>query len=173
MRIITEGDLRFSFPKEWSIIKFDDCNFYRHRIVRCQETKAVDILAWSGEILYMIEAKDFRRERIKNQPRLTGGELAIEVAQKVRDTISGIFGAYRWKNEEFHDFYKALFPKAKTKIQIILLLEEYRPQEKAQYFKLRRSNLLKIMKHHMKFLNVRSFIYSKNDLPDYLGWNVI
>jgi len=25
-----------------------------------------------------------------NQPRITGGELAIEVAQKVRDTISGI-----------------------------------------------------------------------------------
>jgi len=81
--------------------------------------------------------------------------------------------AYRWKNEEFHDFYKVLFPNAKTKIQIILLLEEYRPQEKAHYFKLRRSNLLKIMKHHIKFLNFRSFIYStKNDVPDYLGWNV-
>ncbi|KPA17871.1 cysteinyl-tRNA synthetase [Candidatus Magnetomorum sp. HK-1] len=106
MRIITEGDLRFSFPDDWSIVKFDDCNFYRHRISKCQETKAVDILAWSGEVLYMIEAKDFRREKIKNQPRLTGGELAIEVAQKVRDTIAGIFGAYRWKNEELHDFYK-------------------------------------------------------------------
>ncbi|ETR69007.1 MAG: hypothetical protein OMM_09963 [Candidatus Magnetoglobus multicellularis str. Araruama] len=120
----------FLFLKDWSIIKFDDCNFYRHRIARCQETKAVDILAWSGEILYMIEAKDFRKERIKNQPRLTGGELAIEVAQKVRDTFSGIFGAYRWNNEELNDFYNMIFPKAKTKVQVILLLEKYRPQEK-------------------------------------------
>ena len=120
----------------------------------------------------MIEAKDFRKERIKNQPRLTGGELAIEVAQKVCDTFAGIFGAYRWNNEELHDFYKMLFPKSETKIQVILFLEEYRPQEKMQYFKIQRSNLLKIMKHHMKFLNVKSFIYSKNGIPDYLGWNV-
>ncbi|ETR70187.1 MAG: hypothetical protein OMM_08998 [Candidatus Magnetoglobus multicellularis str. Araruama] len=78
----------------------------------------------------MIEAKDFRKERIKNQPRLTGGELAIEVAQKVRDTFAGIFGAYRWNNEELNDFYNMIFPKAKTKIQVILFLEAYRPQKK-------------------------------------------
>ena len=43
--------------------------------------------------LYWIEVKDFRGYRIQNKRRLADGELAIEVAQKVRDSIAGIIRA--------------------------------------------------------------------------------
>jgi len=88
MIIIKEGKLTFQFPSDWHVCKYDDENhFYHNQVCQCQGTKAVDILAWTGSQLFMIEAKDFRGDRIKNKARLSKGELIIEVAQKVRDSF--------------------------------------------------------------------------------------
>ena len=60
--------------------------------------------------LYWIEVKDFRGYRIQNKRRLSEGELAIEVAQKVRDSIAGIIGAYRTSGswETWEPFVRSL-----------------------------------------------------------------
>ena len=86
-----EGHLRFRFDDSWYAIKYDEHPDYRERIERLDGTKAVDFVAVHRDSqLFLIEVKDFRGHRIENQPRLREGELAIEVGQKVRDTVAGI-----------------------------------------------------------------------------------
>jgi len=49
-------------------------------IIRFADVKeAVDIIAYSGNELFMIEAKDFRGDRINNKDRILKGELVVEV----------------------------------------------------------------------------------------------
>ena len=57
---------------------------------------------WNKSELYLIEVKDFRHHRIETRDRLLKGELAAEVAQKVRDSLSCIIGAYRTSENPDH-----------------------------------------------------------------------
>ncbi len=163
--------MRFDFPVEWSVVKFDATRFYQNRVKKCHGTKAVDFLAWTGDALFMIEAKDFRQYRIENKPRIASGDLAREVAQKVRDTIAGLYGAFRWEIEEVQPFYSKLLRK-NHRIHVVLLLEEDRPARVANDFKIKRSNLLTILKSQLKFLNVRCSIHNREDLPARFQWSV-
>jgi len=53
MIIIEEGKLQFQFPSDWQVCKYDGINnFYYNQVRRCEGTKAVDILAWSGSFKY-------------------------------------------------------------------------------------------------------------------------
>ena len=102
--------LRFRFHDTWVAIKYDDHGDYNERIERLPETKAVDFVAVLDQrSLYFIEAKDFRGHRIENRDRVHDGELAIEVAQKVRDTIAGIVAAHhRGSTEEWSSIHRVL-----------------------------------------------------------------
>ncbi len=85
-----------------------------------------------GGTLFLIEIKDFRGARIENKQRIEHAYLADEVAQKVRDTIAGLYGAYRCCSLTLAPFYKYLFANPKylkekresRKITAILFLEE-------------------------------------------------
>jgi hypothetical protein len=100
---LDEGQLRFVFGDEWQVERYDrgelgeqGHSYYRNQVSRLPNTKAVDFMALlNGEDVYFIEIKDFRNYRIENKTRLTSGELALEVAHKVRDTLAGLMGATR------------------------------------------------------------------------------
>jgi hypothetical protein len=94
MQLVQEGNLRFGFPDDWAVVKYDESSFYRDQIERCEGTKAVDIIAYSRGDMFIIEVKDFRGYRIQNKERLTNSDLAIEIAQKVRDTMAGMYRAH-------------------------------------------------------------------------------
>lgn len=129
---IHEGKLRFEFESQWRVARYDGDEdavpahaFYRNQVSRLPETKAVDfvgILVGEG---YLIEVKDFRGYRIPNKKRLSSGDLAIEVAQKVRDTIAGLVGAVRNETNPsiLTDTGLLLFKKAET-VRIVLWLED-------------------------------------------------
>jgi Holliday junction resolvase len=173
MIIIEEGRLQFQFPSDWHVCKYDGINhFYYNQVRRCEGSKAVDILAWSGKELFMIEAKDFRGDRIKNKERILKGELVSEVTQKVRDTIAGLYGAFRSFNEELQPFYRPLVSEKRQSVKIVLLLEEDRPPERAKSFKYRRSQLQKVLNSHLKFLSVHCYVHNCSDLPKHFQWNV-
>ena len=124
-----EEHQRFAFDdQQWTVVKYDDHRDYRQKIAKLHGTKAVDFVGLHDGpdgVLYWIEVKDFRGYRIPNKPRLSGGELAAEVGQKVRDSIAGVIGAHltsgQW--ETWRPFAKAI-SRRDGRIQVLLWLEE-------------------------------------------------
>lgn len=127
---IDEENLRFRFDNRWAVIKYDDHRDYVERIRQLPETKAVDFVAVLDErFLYFIEVKDFRGHRIENRDRVLGDGLAIEVAQKVRDTIAGIVAAHHCGNiEEWKRFIECL-TRCDTPVRVVLWLEDDLPPD--------------------------------------------
>jgi hypothetical protein len=138
MSQLDESRLRFEFTPDWSVERYDGDeitgatgksnahSFYRNQVSRLPLTKAVDFVAlFQLENGYLIEVKDFRGYRIQNKKRLTGHELALEVAHKVRDTVAGLVGA--WRNESNNTTLTAsgqlLFHKTKS-LRVVLWLED-------------------------------------------------
>jgi hypothetical protein len=123
--MIKEGDLQFSFPKNWSVIKFDDTQFYRQKIIpTAGNLKSVDILAMPQQNkLLMIEVKDFRGYAAKNKHRITSGELVVEVIEKAMHTLSALYLAKYTNHSETINFVgQQLTPPAK--IELVLFMEE-------------------------------------------------
>jgi len=172
MTVIQEGRLRFFFPEEWPVIKYDDCRFQQQKALKCQNTKAVDILALTETELLMIEVKDFRGDRIANKKRINNAELAIEFAQKVRDSMASLYGAHRHASIELDAFCQYLFSKKINKVTVILFLEEDRPLPKTKQAKQARLSLMTVIERQLKFLNMRSNIYNRANLPNYFQWYV-
>src|SRR5262245_28843529 len=109
---LEEGFLIFEFGERWNILKLDEHRDYRERIGKVEGTKAIDFLGiLDDQELYFIEIKDFRDHRIETRGRLLSGELAIEVAQKVRDSLACIVGAYRTSSvpSSWQPYAKLLF----------------------------------------------------------------
>jgi hypothetical protein len=124
-----EGRQRFTFDdRHWTVVKYDDHDDYVKRIAKLPETKGMDfvgLLRQGGLTLCWIEAKDFRGYRIQNKARLTAGELAVEIAQKVRDSIAGVIGAYRTSGAShvWKPFIDAMRRKD-CAIRVVLWLEQ-------------------------------------------------
>jgi len=96
-----EGKLRFEFSARWQIVKLDQHPQYRQGIEKLDGTKAVDFVGlFNQRDLYFIEVKDFRGHRIENKQRLRSGELALEMGQKVRDSLACLIAGCRTTTDE-------------------------------------------------------------------------
>ena len=120
-----ENRLRFQFDAKWAVVKYDEHRDYRERLQKLAGSKAVDFVGIRGDEAFLIEVKDFRGHRIANKQRLTSGELAAEVGQKVRDTIAGLVGAYRTSCEpdSWRPFARAISCRQRV-LKIIVWLED-------------------------------------------------
>jgi len=174
MIIFKEGNLTFQFPSDWHVCKYDGkSHFYYNQVCQCQGTKAVDILAWTGNQLFIIEAKYFRGDRIENKERLNKGELIIEVAQKVRDTFVGLYGAHRCFNEELQAFCHQLFTGKHQPVKVVLLLEEdIPPSNDIKSLKQKRGALARAIHKQLKFLSIHCYVHNCSDLPNHFQWSV-
>jgi hypothetical protein len=167
---------RFEFGDQWSAaFKYDDTTFYRKEAIRLQgdvdgvpqSTKAVDVVGLhdpSG--LLLLEAKDFRGHRIANKPRIEG-EVAVEVAVKVRDTIAALIGASRKPVDEFPSEVLVTALQRGREVTVVLWLEDdtFRNKDRA---KAMLSALNGVLKSKLTWLNVRTFVLSSsvaNRLP--------
>jgi hypothetical protein len=94
---LEEESQRFTFDADWVVFKYDgDGTGYFEIRDAVAGSRACDFLGlWRASVAYLIEVKDFRGYRIQNKHRLGKGELALEVAQKVRDTLAGIVSGCR------------------------------------------------------------------------------
>jgi hypothetical protein len=125
----TEGHQRFAFDDQrWKVVKYDEHPDYRNKIGRLPGTRAVDFVGLqdgANGVLYWIEAKDFRGYRIQNRQRMSESEIAIEFAEKVRDSIAGVVGAYRTAGgwDVWQPFVRALW-RRENHLHVVLWLEE-------------------------------------------------
>jgi hypothetical protein len=158
-----EGHQRFTFDgRQWLVVKYDDHRDYREKIARLDGSKAVDFVGVHGGengSLYWIEVKDFRGYRIQNKRRLSDGELAQEAAEKVRDSVAGVVGAYRTSADPdtWRPLVRALGRKTPP-IRVLLWLEEDgMPGPRG-----RRDNAAQVLaqqlKRKLRWLTARAFV---------------
>jgi len=175
-QIIQEGtppiQLKFSFPDNWDICKFDDTNFYRNRVEKLNGVKSVDIIAKSNTVLHFIEIKDFRKHRIENTERQKNGELLTEVAQKFVSTVSALLGAKRCELVDFEPYYNSLFALSGQTIEIILFVERDDNESTLKRKKLTLADLQDKLKKLLVAYNVRCKVYDKDHLPSNIEWSV-
>jgi len=121
----TEGRQAFCFSEDWYAAKYDNGAGHA-RLQRGVSSKAVDFCAVSADSnrSVLIEVKDFRghgtenRERIKPETKA----LALEVAQKVRDSLAGVLGQVRVDGGGWRRLGRAL-ANPDSELLIILWME--------------------------------------------------
>jgi hypothetical protein len=86
---IQVDSLIFNFPDLWKVCKYDEWAFYRNQFSKMSPgIKAVDLLAIESQVIWLIEAKDYRQH-----PRTKTIDLADEVVQKVLYTLAAMLPA--------------------------------------------------------------------------------
>ncbi len=131
----TESRLDFLFGKKWSnLIQLDTHIDYKK--IPINNTKAVDFLGiYNANNLIFIEVKNFTYHRIENKSRLLNKaeDLATEVAQKVRDSISCIIGGSRNSTNDKQLWESVSSYLLNKNIIIILWLEENQNLQKQSF----------------------------------------
>lgn len=160
---------RFEFGDSWKIaFKYDDTAFYRKDATKLQgqvdgkpvSTRAVDILAFhEPNGLLLLEAKDFRGHRIANKPRLKDGEVALEVAVKVRDTVAALVGAARSSVNAFPSVELAEALSTGREVTVVLWVEDDTQRDEFRA-KQQLATLTGLLKEKLAWLNVRVFALS-------------
>jgi hypothetical protein len=101
MGSIDESSFRFTFGASWrQVTQWDGCPEFSQgiRLVqgtldgRNEGTKAVDFIGLRNDDIWLFEVKDFRNRSTAWEHRI--GELPLELALKVRDTLAGIVGSH-------------------------------------------------------------------------------
>jgi hypothetical protein len=148
--VIEESRMKFEFPDNSDVIKFDDTSYYRKEFNTLPGAKGVDFISVDREYVAFIEVKNcsgdegncrwrifpnnLKRDKSHTNVDVEGrNSLDIEVAEKTAMTLaalSGIrsFGETRSSLEELKQFadrivLKYLSDTSKKKIYIILILE--------------------------------------------------
>lgn len=146
MPSFNEGHLRFEFDDSWVAVKYDEHRDYRESIGHLAGTKAVDFVAiHSDSQLYLVEIKDFRGHRIENRDRLKEGAIAIEIGQKVRDTIAGIVAAHHRGNAEWGRAVRRM-GCGEEPVRVLLWLEQDLPRGPQG----RRENQASVLMHELR-----------------------
>lgn len=176
MTEFVEGEMTFSFAKGLTVCKYDDTKFYRGTMLRVEGSKGVDFLVvrpGSGSIgeAVFIEVKDLTGHESRNRQRLLSGRLVSEVAQKVRDTLSGLYAASRWDIPELRPFARALFQNpTSARIQVILFLEERKSSSLLFPYKRRLADQVQLLNSKLRPFRAEGKIFNSKTLPSSYGW---
>lgn len=152
----SEGFLQFEFGATWRIVKYDE---HAQHVERLQtiESQAIDFLAARTGTVLLLEVKDFRGRRIENKGKL-GGALAITVAQKMRDSVSGIVGQRRLDaptaTQPWADCGKAMIGSGDV-LAVLFLQTDRHPAERR---KVLLSTQLKLLKQRMQWSGMRVLV---------------
>lgn len=111
--------LIFSFPNSWQVSKYDEWDFYRKQFLKMLDgIKAVDLIAIENQVVWLIEAKDYRSHRRKKTI-----DLVDEVAEKVVWTLSAMIPAKINASNSFESNFAQDVCNA-TRVRIVLHLSK-------------------------------------------------
>lgn len=190
MPVITEGELRFAFPKGWTASKFDEWSFYRNQFARlsnaevvcnrcdvavecpkCQSkrvagTKGIDVLAFAPDkAMWQVEVKDYRVTRVTDFRF-----LADVVALKVRDTLACLAAAQISANDAGEQAH-AKSALSCVRIRVVLHLEMPPTHSPHKSAATQRMEVLAKLKSLLKAIDPRPQVVSL-DSPGTVGWTV-
>lgn len=176
--IIKEEKLQFAFGDSWSVQEYDGHGDYLEKIQKLSGSKAVDIVGLVCQgACFFIEIKDFRNYRIQNKKRIADGELAEEVAMKVRDSVGGLIGAHRMSSDPsvWEPFARALASRSRQ-LKVALWVEEDRAGKNPRKWKNSAKVLGNAIKKHVRWLTTKILVVNQHvgagALPDLTVTNV-
>ncbi len=95
MTTIAEGSLKFHFPDNCRVGKYDAWAFYRNQFQSVATgSKAIDMVCVTDDVCWLVEIKDYRKCR-RSKPI----NIDKELATKVRDTLAGLASAAKNAND--------------------------------------------------------------------------
>lgn len=157
----------FTFDDSWSVFCYDSEGAGYHEIRdSVTGSKSCDFVGIRNRTGYLIEVKDFRGYRIQNKARISDGELAVEVAQKVRDTLAGIVSGVRRGDTQrpWNELLLQCLGKADGQITIVLSLEDDAASSPLRW-KQRLNTLSDQIKAKLNWLRVRVSVVSPQTNP--------
>jgi hypothetical protein len=149
----SESKLLFEFTDDWSdVMKYDEEVDYKKINDAVPETKAVDFMGvLQNDKLFFFEVKNFRKkdrangdtENDETKERLereNHNSLTIEIAQKIRDTLSGILNSARHSTNKKETWkkYLSLIQNEKKPIYVVVWVENDRLSTRPDVFNRRR-----------------------------------
>jgi hypothetical protein len=161
-------DQQFAFADTlWHVVCYDEVrgDYYR-KMRKLEGSKALDFVALcssagQGKRLWLIEATDYRARRL---PKMR--DLALEVAQKTRDSVAGIAGFHRTSSRpaDWEPLAKALLEKSRP-VYVLLWLEQSGLAHRKKQFV---DTLTKEIKRLLAWLGARVLVTSQEfrDAPD-------
>lgn len=180
MEIREESGLKFGFPDENIVIKFDDTKYYRNLFNALPGSKGVDFISVGKDAISFIEVKNClgdegncRWRIFSNNQKLettsttvdTEGResLDIEVSQKVAMTLAALAGARSFGDrksslDELKEIITTVFSRAfaddkKPKYVILFLEGNFGSHTRSK--KMIMENLQKSMNTKMRWLNCK------------------
>ena len=182
--ILTEetitGKLVFEFDIRWTACKYDEKFFYK--TIKNQGLKAVDFVAISKKSILLMELKYVTATNKNSRIRLTEIKnenddrpyLVDEIAKKVKDTLLGLFSAYRKNDEELIKYSRPLFYNPDKPILVFLFLERSQLLNQSEHFKPLASRLGLAIEQKLSFLgNVHVAVINSLILPNELGIKIL
>lgn len=175
--------------------------FYKQYVDKCQGTKAVDFLILENNRQLWIEVKNFRGYAVENRLRLDQNDenvlgltetrhyvkqknwqqhvavsrkhsfIADEIAQKVRDTCAGIFGATIQDVTEFKEFSIAL--QKKIPVHVVLFLQQDEDLDLSKDFRRMAQRIADKIKQELVFINATVEVVNQYTLSKNAEWRVV
>lgn len=175
--------------------------FYKDFVTKCQGTKAVDFLVLEQNRQLWIEVKNFRDYAEDNRLRLDPNEnnvpglaatrdhvkqneweetvavsrkqafIADEIAQKVRDTCAGMFGATIKQVVELKAFSTAL--QENKPVHVVLFLQQDEALDESMEFRRMAQRIADKIKQQLVFINATVEVVNQYTLSEHAQWCVL
>jgi hypothetical protein len=159
----------FRFNDDWLVFRYD-CTESGYQAI-CDQvpgTRSCDFVAVLRDTwACFIEVKDFRGYSAQNRRRITDGELAIEVAQKARDTLAGVISGVRRADSTYP--WRALLQKkidaSDSGLRVYLWIEDDVATGSPRRWQQRLDTLQKDLKRRLHWLRPRVIVASPQTCP--------
>lgn len=164
---IIEGLLEFEFPNTWQASKYDQWSFYRNQFQKiCGGTKAIDIIAVEpNKSCWSLEVKDYRQH-----PRTKAIDLADEVAEKVRDSLSALVAARVNANDNAEKNFASNAVQC-PRLRVVLHLEQPNKNSKLFPRAIDPAKVQQRLKQLVKAVDPHPLVVEKSEMQG-VGWIV-
>lgn len=166
---IKEENLTFSFTEQCEAAKYDEWEFYKKRFQSIKEgTKAVDIVCLVPGTAWLIEVKDYRKHE-----RTKPSDLVDEIAEKVRDTLSGLAAASaNAENGDEQEVAKRALRRRHWRV--VLHLEQMIPTTSALWLSgaINAANVLQKLRGRLKAVDAEAVVLNLQTSGGRVPWNV-
>jgi len=167
MSVLSEGQLSFTFSQECIATQYDNWSFYRNQFVKtCGSVKAVDMICIHKDVTWLIEIKDYRRNK-----RTKPIDLADEIALKVRDTLAGLVAAKFNANDISEQQFAQKALEANI-IRVVLHLEQVIKPSRLFPVSVNPISVMQKLKKQLKAIDAHSVIVDQNNLKPDMAWTV-
>ena len=159
--------LKFDFPDDWHVSKYDDWSFYRNQFIKIRNgIKAVDLLVVDqAKTAWLIEVKDYRTHQ-----RTKPSDLADEVAHKVFDTLAALLPAKIHANDASEkEMARAVI--ASHNLRVVLHLEQPAKHSKLRPRAIDPANVKQKIRQLLKPVDAHPRVVDMATVAS-LGWNV-